>query len=294
MSVETQANCINHLKHHVETLADEIGERHVRKHAALHEAANYISQQWENMGYEVTRQPFKTKGVECENLEISRIGKTRPEDIILICANYDSSKDCPGANGNSSGVAAMLEISRCFSQLNPGLTVRFVALANENPPYFGTEKSGSWIYAHQARKNCDKIHTAIMIESIGYYNNSRGSQLYPALMGALYPKQANFLAMTSNLRSMTAMRRFARLFKYHSTFRCEPMIAPNFLPWVRWSDNSPFWLSGYRAFMVSDTSPYRYPFHHSSRDTSEKLDYDSLNVVTHSLIETIKEYARCE
>ena len=91
---------------------------------------------------------------------------------------------------------------------------------------------------------------------------------------------------------MATMRRFARLFKYHSTFRCEAMIAPNFLPWVKWSDNSPFWLSGYRAFMVSDTSPYRYPFYHSSRDTAEKLDYDSLNVVTCSLMETIKEYAQ--
>ena len=196
MSAAIQTDCINNLKEHVTTLANEIGERHVRKHFALHKAANYISQQWETMGYEVTRQPFKARGVECENLEVSRIGKTRPDNIILICANYDSPKNCPGANGNGSGVAAMLEIARYFSQLTPDLTVRFVALTNESPPFFGTEKSGSWMYAHHASKNRDKIHSAIMLESLGYYNNSMGSQLYPALMGALYPKQANFLSMT--------------------------------------------------------------------------------------------------
>ncbi len=291
MSAEIQTDCISHLKRHVKTLADEIGERHVRKHFALHKAANYISQQWEAMGYELTRQPFKAKGVECENLEVSRTGKTRPDDIFLVCANYDSPKDCPGANGNASGVGAMLEIARYFSQITPDFTVRFVALTNESPPFFGTEKSGSWIYAHHARQNCDRIQAAIMLESLGYYNNSIGSQLYPALMGALYPKQANFVAMTSNLRSMTAMRRFARLFKYNSSFRCEPMIALNFLPWVKWSDNSPFWISGYPAFMVSDTSPYRYPFYHSPRDTAEKLDYDSLNVVATGLMKSLEKYA---
>ena len=289
MSATLQTDCINNLKHHVQVLAGKIGERHVRKQVALQQAANYISQQWQAMGYAVVRQPFYARGVVCENLEVSSTGKQNPDDIVLVCAHYDTAKECPGANDNASGIAAMLEISRYFAETRPHSTIRFVALTNEKPPFAGTEKSGSWLYAHQANQRYDKIRAAIILESLGYYNNAPGSQLYPPLLGMLYPRRANFVAMTSNLRSMGVMRRFAKCFNRHATLRSLPMIAPNFLPWVTWSDNSPFWLHGYRAFMVSDTSLYRYPFYNSIRDTPEKLDYESLAYISIALMKAIEE-----
>ncbi len=284
-------DCTNNLKRHVTNLTDNIGERHIRKPKALHKAANYISQQWTMMGYEVERQPFTAKGMKCENLEVTKTGKDNPDDILLICAHYDTAKDCPGANDNASGIAAMLEITRHFSHASPNCSLRFVALANEKPPFYGTEKSGSWIYAHRASHNGDKIRVVIILESLGYYSNSNQSQLYPPLMGMFHPAQGNFLAMASNLASMATMRKFAKCFKKHSRFRFETMIMQNFLPWVKWSDSSPFWLNGYHAFMVSDTAPYRYPFYNSSRDTTEKLDYQCLTFVTDGLIRAIEEYA---
>lgn len=287
-------DCTNNLKLHVKFIADEIGERHVRKHLALHRIANYISQQWTMMGYEVERQPFTAKGVKCENLEATKTGSDKPDDIILICAHYDTAKDCPGANDNASGIAAMLEIARYFSHTNPGCSIRFVALTNEKPPFYGTEKSGSWIYAHRANHNCDKIRTAIILESLGYYNNANHSQLYPPPMSLFHPKQGNFLAMASNLGSMTTMRKFAKCFKKHSRFRFETMVAQNFLPWVKWSDSSPFWLNGYHAFMISDTAQYRYPFYDSVRDTPEKIDYQCLTFITDGLTRAIEELANSQ
>lgn len=284
-------DCTNNLKRHVTYLTDEIGERHIRKQLALHRAANYISHQWELMGYEVERQPFTAKGVKCENLEVTKIGKDNPDDIILICAHYDTAKGCPGANDNASGIAAMLEIAGHFSHTSPSCSVRFVALANEKPPFYGTEKSGSWVYAHRASHNSNNIHTAIILESLGYYSNSNHSQLYPPLMRLFRPKQGNFLAMASNLGSMSSMRKFAKCFKKHSRFRFETMIMQNFLPWVKWSDSSPFWLNGYHAFMLSDTAQYRYPFYNSSRDTAEKIDYQCLTFITDGLTRAIEEYA---
>lgn len=284
-------DCTNNLKQHVINLTDKIGERHIRKQQALHKAADYISQQWTMMGYEVERQPFTAKGVKCENLEVTKTGKDNPDEIILICAHYDTAKDCPGANDNASGIAAMLEIARHFSHTNPGCSLRFVALANEKPPFYGTEKSGSWVYAHRASNNGDEIRVAIILESLGYYSNSNQSQLYPPLMSMFHPAQGNFLAMASNLGSMAAMRRFAKCFKKHSRFRFETMVMQNLLPWVKWSDSSPFWLNSYHAFMISDTAPYRYPFYNSSRDTAEKLDYQCLTFVTDGLKRAVEEYA---
>ncbi len=283
-------NCTNNLKRHIKIIANDIGERHVHKHLALHKAANYISQQWTMMGYEVKRQPFTTNGVICENLEITRQGTDKPGDIVLVCAHYDSAKDCPGANGNASGIAAMLEIARFFSHTQPRCSIRFVALANEAPPFYGTEKSGSWTYAHRASHNNDKIVSAIILDSLGYYNNASNSQLYPALMGALYPSRGNFLAMASNLGSMASMAKFAKYFKKHSRFRVETMVGQNFIPWVKWSDSSPFWLNGYHAFMISDTAQYRYPFYNSGRDTAEKVDYQCLTFITDGLSRAFEEY----
>jgi hypothetical protein len=276
----------------VQSLAGEIGERHVGRYDALQRAADYISRQWQAMGYEVDRQPYTTRGNTVENLQVTRRGRNPDADMVLMCAHYDSAKDCPGANDNASGIAALLEVSRYFSQIVPDRTVRFVALTNEKPPFYDTEKSGSWIYAHKANQQGDKIRSAIILESLGYYNKTPGSQLYPALMGAFYPKQANFVAMTSNLSSMRAMHRFARRFKKYCSLQCEPMIAPNFLPWVKWSDNSPFWLNGYHAFMVSDTSLYRYPFFNSTRDTPEKIDYQCLTFVTMGLAQALEAYSQ--
>jgi Zn-dependent M28 family amino/carboxypeptidase len=289
MSATVPTDCINNLKRHVHVLADEIGERNVRKHSALHEAANYISNTWEAMGYSVERQSFGTKRRRCDNLEVTIRGREEPDNILLICAHYDSAKDSPGAN-DASGIATLLELSRAFQTTAPKCSVRFVALCNEKPPYAGTAKSGSWIYAHHARQREDKIKAAIVLESLGYYNNAMGSQMHPALMGPLYPRQANFISMTSNLASMPVMRSFSRLFKKHSRFNCKTMIAPNLLPWVKWSDNSPFWTNGFKAFMVSDTSLYRYPFYNSSRDTAEKIDYQCLALVTDGLMKAVTEY----
>jgi len=110
-------------------------------------------------------------------------------------------------------------------------------------------------------------------------------------MSLFHPTQGNFLAMTSTLDSMASMHKLAKCFKRHSRFRVETMVAQNFIPWVKWSDSSPFWLNGYHAFMISDTVQYRYPFYNSSRDTAEKIDYQCLTFITDGLTQAVKEYS---
>ena len=109
------------LRHHVKALASDIGERNVFHPSALWAAADYIGSEWRRQGYEVTPQPYKAKGVECMNLEVSRIGRVQPEEIILIGAHYDSVWGSPGADDNGSGVAALLELSRLFTQIEPAI-----------------------------------------------------------------------------------------------------------------------------------------------------------------------------
>ena len=93
------------LERHVEQLAHEIGERNVFRPQALAAAADYIQSVWEAQGYEVARQVYEVEGVACANLEVSRTGVDRPDEVLLIGAHYDSVRGSPGANDNASGLA---------------------------------------------------------------------------------------------------------------------------------------------------------------------------------------------
>jgi len=55
------------------------------------------------------------------------------------------------------------------------------------------------------------------------------------------------------------------------------------LPGVNWSDHSSFWSKGYRALMVTDTAPYRYPYYHTAQDTPDRVNYEALASVTEGL-----------
>jgi acetylornithine deacetylase/succinyl-diaminopimelate desuccinylase-like protein len=140
MGLDDQAR---RLRMHVEQLACTIGERNVFCPTALQAAASYIEHEWEQQGYAVRRLAYDVSGVRCLNLEITRSGGARQREILLIGAHYDTVTDSPGANDNASGVSALLEISRLFANVEPALTVRFVAFVNEEPPFFMTRQQGS-------------------------------------------------------------------------------------------------------------------------------------------------------
>jgi len=118
------------LRDHVYRLAGTIGERNVYRPQALHAAEDYITQIWHGLGYTVVPQTYTVKGVRSANLEITRAGSASPEEIILIGAHYDSVIGSPGANDNASGVAALLELSRLFTTVEPARTLRLVAFVN--------------------------------------------------------------------------------------------------------------------------------------------------------------------
>lgn len=279
------------LARHVQTLAGEIGERNVFRPEALAAAADYITAQWQAQGYQVVPQVYKARGVASANLEVTRRGVVRPEEIILVGAHYDSVAGSPGANDNASGVAALLEISRLFTAVEPAITVRFVAFVNEEPPFFFWGKMGSMIYAKAARARNDDIRLMVSLEMLGCYSDAAGSQHYPPLFRYFHPSRGNFIAFVSNLRSRRIMRQAAAAFRAHSDFPLEHTATFGFIPGVAWSDHLSFWRAGYRAFMVTDTAFYRYPYYHTAQDTPDKVDYVRLAHVSEGLHQAFVELA---
>ncbi len=273
----------------VEILAGEIGDRNVRAHANYLAAADYIEQEFRAAGYEVRRQEFETDGHTCYNLEAERLGRNNPERILVLGAHYDSVFGTPAANDNASGVAALLAIARAMADDEPEITVRFVAFANEEPPYFQTEHMGSLVYARAARDRGDDIIGMVSLETIGYYSNEPGSQRYPGPFKLLYPTRGNFIAFVGNVRSRHLVRDGIRAFRENARMPSEGAAIPAFIPGVGWSDHWAFWEEGYPAFMVTDTAPFRYPYYHTVADTPDKLDYPRMTRVVDGLLAMTRE-----
>jgi hypothetical protein len=271
---------------HLETLAGEIGERNVFLPAALHAAADYIEAEWRRQGYEVERQWYETHGIECANLEVTRTGTRAPKEILLIGAHYDSVHGSPGANDNGTGVAALLELARMFTEVDPGMTVRFVAFVNEEPPFFYWNNMGSMIYADAAKQRGDQIHGMVSLETIGYYSDEPGSQRYPPLFRLFFPDRGNFIGFVSNFRSRPWLKETVAAFKTHSDIPEQHVAMFEAVPGIGWSDHLSFWRQGWPALMITDTAPYRYPHYHTAEDTPDKVDYETLTRLTDGLFAT--------
>ena len=212
------------VRSHIHQLAGAIGERNVFRPKALQAAADYIESVWQAQGYRVEAQRYAVDGVACANLEVTKEGRSRANEILLLGAHYDTVWGCPGANDNGSGVAALLEIARLFVDVSPAMTVRFVAFVNEEPPFFSTRHQGSAVYAKAARTRRERIKLMVSLETIGYYRHEPGSQGYPPLFRFFYPSRANFIGLVSDFRSRPFMQRLAQLVRLNRGAR--PQRAP--------------------------------------------------------------------
>jgi Zn-dependent M28 family amino/carboxypeptidase len=283
--------CEHRLRRHVAVLAGDIGERNIWRPKALHAAAAYIRNEFLSLGYDVAAQAYDVGGIRCENLEVTVPGTTRPGEIIVAGAHYDTVVGSPGADDNASGVAAVIEIARALRPLSLQRTVRLVAFVNEEPPFFYSGEMGSELYAQAARRRGDDIRVMFSLEMLGCYSDEPGSQSYPPFLRWFFPDRANFIGFVSNLRSRRALDEAVRAFRANSDFPVEGLASPPFVPGVSWSDQRSFWRAGYRAVMVTDTAYLRYPHYHLASDTPDRLRYPEMARVVAGLARTIASLA---
>jgi Zn-dependent M28 family amino/carboxypeptidase len=257
----------------------------------LASAANYIEADFVRAGYDVRRHEYEVFGVACHNLEIEILGRTRPEEIVIIGAHYDSVPGSPAANDNGSGVAAILCLAQRFAEKATNRTLRFVAFVNEEPPYFQTRQMGSWVYARRCRQQGEAVTAMLSLETIGYYSDSPNSQKYPLPFGLLYPSTGDFIAFVGNTASGDLVRRVVRTFRDSEQFPSEGAALPEWIPGVGFSDHWSFWQEGYSALMVTDTAMFRYPYYHTSQDTADKVDFQKTARVVRGLEAVIADLA---
>ena len=121
------------------------------------------------------------------------------------------------------------------------------------------------------------------LETLGYYREEPGAQLYPWPFKLFYPDRGDFVAFVGDLRSRSLVRRSIAAFRSIATIPSEGVAAPRAVPGVDWSDHWAFWEQGWPAVMITDTAFYRNPHYHTAHDSPDTLDYDRLARVVHGL-----------
>lgn len=282
----------SNLTRHISYLAGEVGERNVIAYEPLQKTAQYIEDSLKKVGYDLKSQEYVVQMRKVRNLIAEIHGGSQASEIVVIGAHYDTVYDCPGADDNTSGIAALLELARSLKGSHPSRTVRFVAFVNEEPPWFQTDDMGSLVYAEHAHKLKENIVAAISIETIGMYSDAEGSQRYPSGFKSLYPSKGDFIAFIGNLGSRGLVRGAVHSFRASTKFPSEGSAVPAAIPGVGWSDHWSFWEEGYPAIMVTDTAIFRNPNYHQPTDQPDTLDYDRMARVVHGLVRVVADLGK--
>ena len=277
------------LREHVQVLAGEIGERHKYQRKKLDQAADYITRQFEAIDLVPAPQLFDDN---FRNIVVDLYGRDRRDEIIVIGAHYDTVSMTPGADDNASGVAGLLELARLLRDRPLRRSVRLIAFANEEWPFFGHDDMGSRVSARFSHDRNENVVGMFSLEMIGYYTSEPRSQWYPRSIRRFYPQQGNFIAFVSNMNSRGLLAQSIASFRRQARFPSEGMSAPEWLvPDVRRSDQSSYWAFGFPGIMVTDTANFRNYGYHNVGDVVRSLDYDAMARVVGGIADMVTELA---
>jgi len=261
------------LRMHVEYLAGELGERNSIRYANLERARLYIEQALIQAGYLIQHDAYEVSGRTYRNVIVERQSSKGEGEVFIVGAHYDTAPGTPGADDNASGIAVLLELAQSLRDFAPAPTMRLVAFALEEPPFYRSRLMGSRVHARRCRERAERVVGMMSLEMVGCYSDLRGSQQYPLpFMRWFYPERGNFIALAGNFPSRKLVRQMAAWLSAAGSLPVEYAAFP-LVPGAGLSDNWSFWKEGYPALMITDTAFFRNPHYHLPSDVPETLDY---------------------
>jgi Zn-dependent M28 family amino/carboxypeptidase len=267
-------------------------------HNSLQERTVFIAETLRSFGLEVENQEVSFHGRTYHNVIATMQGEEAEKEWILLGAHYDAAWGSFGADDNASGTAALLEAANILSAQRLDRTVQFVAFTLEEPqPQTIHFLLGSNFFASEAKRLGRKYGAVYILESVGYTDDTEGSQIVPLFIRTPVPKSGNFLGIIANRRSKRLMDHFCVTTRqYVPELSIVPYRVPlsgRIIPETRFSDHASFWNQGYPALMLTDTAMFRNPHYHTYHDKSETLNFQFIARVTKAAICTILDMAVC-
>jgi aminopeptidase YwaD len=258
----------------------------------LNQKANDIEETFRSLHLTIENQEFMFHGRTYRNIVATKEGRERGNPWILLGAHYDSAWGSPGADDNGSGVAALIETAHILCSHPLECTVQFVAFTLEEPqPQTIHFLIGSDYFAKDAKRQKRQFKAVLILESVGYSDNTDGSQFVPHSIGIRILKKGNFLGIIANNRSKALMEAFHNTaHTYVPELITVPYVVPfsgRLIPETRFSDHASFWNQRYPALMLTDTAMFRNPYYHTHRDEYATLDFTFMTHVTKAVVSTM-------
>jgi Peptidase family M28 len=254
-------------------------EAHVRiltAHPNEPVATVYIANAFRAFGAAVEVQEFVGRKQTWRNV-IAHFG---PRDSklppLVIGAHHDTFFSHPGADDNASGVAGLLELARLLGKHPPRAPVTLVAFANEEPPFFGSERMGSAVHAASVKR----VRGMIALDMIGYFH---GEQLWTSwVLSLMYPHRSDFISVGGGWRDRVLTRHVKRALNAANA-NAVSFTGPREM--LDASDQRNYWARGWPAVIVTDTAYLRNPNYHTAKDTADTLDYAQMAKVIDGVYE---------
>ena len=235
----------------------------------------------EAAGFAVRRERYET-GV---NVIGEKRGASRPDELVLLGAHYDSTEGCPGADDNASGVAGVLEAARRLGGETFARTLVLACWDEEERGLVGSEAHARALAARGIRPR-----VAVVLEMIGFASTEPDSQSVPPGFELVFGPQVarlrenrmrgDFIALVHDQAAAAVAAGIAR----HAERGGLPALAlpipeagkssPMFRD-LRRSDHSSFWDTGVPALMVTDTANFRNPHYHCGGGPDAAGDLDA-------------------
>jgi Zn-dependent M28 family amino/carboxypeptidase len=243
-------------------------------HLTREKARQFVRERFESLGYTVITHDVEGPTWPTTNVIAEIRGSEHPDEVVVVGAHYDAFY--AGADDNSSGVAAMLEMARLAAGKRFARTVRFVGFDLEE---LGLVGSTRYVRSFPG----EEIVASIVFDCIGYKDARPGAQ--QGLPGFPIPNTGDFVAAIANEQSRP---RLEELYALGSRLDFVPLrgaVAPSagygpFSGNLMRSDHAPFWLSGHSSLFITDTADFRNPHYHQDTDVPATLDYEFLAGVT--------------
>lgn len=266
-----------------------VGHHNKRNYAhpeVLDSVADYIKQQFGVQQAAVAEQRFEAERREYRNI----IASFGPSDAprIIIGAHYDVCGKQEGADDNASGVAGILALGRLLKGKILTNRIDLVAYSLEEPPFFGTDKMGSYVHAKSLKDENAAVRGMISVEMIGYFSDSVESQEYPiGFLSSVYGSKGDYITIVKKPGGGEFAKAFKDAYFNQNSLPAKAFAAPSFVGGIDLSDHRNYWKFGYDAVMLTNTAFYRNHQYHLAGDTVDRLDILRMSKVVDGLYRAI-------
>jgi hypothetical protein len=144
------------------------GSKHVTQ-PGNQRAIEYLETTLRSFGYDPELQWFEPlPGSRSANVVATLRGTTNPELHYVVGSHFDSVKEGPGSDDNSSGTTALLEVARVMARRPQAATIRFVWFTSEESGLRGSKE-----FVRHATEGGDRVVGALNNDMVGWMNDDR-------------------------------------------------------------------------------------------------------------------------